>query len=280
LLTTDADSRVPPDWIANNLRHIDAGADAVAGRAVIDPQDALLIPQKLHDDDALECAYGELLDEIAALLDPQSWDPWPRHAEHSGASIAVTWDAYRRAGGMPATALGEDRRFFRNLTRLDARIRHAMDVAVIVSGRIHGRAAGGMAETIRRRLGRPDSWLDERLEPPADAARRAKLRRGLRTAWAKADDASATLQPLAAALSLSTAQLRGAMASPAFGVVWEQIEAISPRLARRRVPAHLVGPGIVCATALRDRLRRFARLSPGGQEALCDNAIAATAVLA
>ena len=36
LLTTDADGRAAPDWIAANLRALHAGADAVAGRAVID----------------------------------------------------------------------------------------------------------------------------------------------------------------------------------------------------------------------------------------------------
>jgi len=80
LLTTDADGRVPPDWVAANLWHLRAGADAVAGRALIDPVEAALIPAKLHEDDAEECAYAALLDEVAALLDPEPWNPWPRHA--------------------------------------------------------------------------------------------------------------------------------------------------------------------------------------------------------
>ncbi|MET5012917.1 hypothetical protein AAHH80_37995, partial [Burkholderia pseudomallei] len=32
LLTTDADSIVPPDWVAANLAALGSGADAVAGR--------------------------------------------------------------------------------------------------------------------------------------------------------------------------------------------------------------------------------------------------------
>ena len=115
LMTTDADGRVPPDWVAANLWHLRQGADAVAGRAVLDPGDAALLPPRLHEDDALECAYAELLDTIAALIDPEPWDPLPRHTEHSGASIAVTRAAYRRAGGMPAMPLAEDRHFFEAL---------------------------------------------------------------------------------------------------------------------------------------------------------------------
>jgi hypothetical protein len=270
LLTTDADSRVPPEWIAANLYHIRAGADAVAGRAVIDPVDARLIPQRLHDDDALECVYSDLLDEIATLVDPTPWDPWPRHTEHSGASIAVTWDAYRRAGGMPMTPLGEDREFFRALDCIDAKVRHAPDVAVVVSGRTQGRAAGGMADTIRRRLERPDAFLDDRLEPPADVLRRAHLRRSLRMAWLGGAETVEGLAPLANALALPAAQLRHVMASPAFGALWKQVEVMSPVLIRQRIPARLVHLAIARATTLRDRLRRPADLStyapedPGG----------------
>ena len=116
-------------------------------------------------------------DEIGARLDPDPWDPLPRHTQNSGASIAVTVAAYRRAGGIPAAILGEDRAFFAALRRIDARIRHSPACHAVVSGRAEGRAAGGMAETIRRRLRTPDLLLDERLEPAADCTRRAHLRR-------------------------------------------------------------------------------------------------------
>ena len=38
ILTTDADSQVAPDWIAENLAAIDAGADAVLGRISLDSE--------------------------------------------------------------------------------------------------------------------------------------------------------------------------------------------------------------------------------------------------
>lgn len=74
LLTTDADGRAAPDRLAANLYHLRHGADAVAGRAVIDPADAALIPPRLHEDDAREVAYAMLPDEIAHLLDPDPAD--------------------------------------------------------------------------------------------------------------------------------------------------------------------------------------------------------------
>jgi glycosyltransferase involved in cell wall biosynthesis len=109
ILTTDADGEVPADWIELNLQAIEEGADAVCGRAVIDPIEALLIPQHLHDDDAREVAYGELLDQIRSIILPDAADPWPRHQEDSGASLAITSSTFRRTGGLPHLPSGEDR---------------------------------------------------------------------------------------------------------------------------------------------------------------------------
>jgi hypothetical protein len=174
LLTTDADGRVPADWVAANLFHLRRGIDAVAGRAVLEPADAAAIPGRLHEDDALECAYAAALDEIASIVVPEVWDPWPRHTEHSGASIGVTVAAYRSVGGMPAAPMSEDRRFFAALRKAGLRIRHAPEIEVVVSGRLIGRAEGGMADTIRRRLRRADPYLDDALEPAMDFWRRLR----------------------------------------------------------------------------------------------------------
>lgn len=236
LLTTDADSRVASDWIDANIRHVLNGADAVAGRAVIDPVDAAAIPARLHEDDARECALGALLDEIAFLLDPDPADPWPRHTEHSGASICATPSAFARTGGIPDLPLGEDRAFFAALRRVDGIIRHPMDVVVTVSGRVLGRARGGMADTIRRRLAAPDPFLDDALEPVRNAFRRAKLRARARAVWRNPDH-PAPLAGLADDLGIFPAKLRTAVCTPFFGLAWSVLEDTCDVLARERVPA-------------------------------------------
>ncbi len=259
LLTTDADGVVAPGWLAGNLTAFAAGAEAVCGRAVIDPADALLIPAHLHEDDARETTLTRLLDETAARIDPDDADPWPRHTEHSGASIAVRCGLYRRAGGLPACASGEDRAFVEALQRLDARVRHAPEVVVTVSGRTQGRARDGMADAIRRRILRQDELTDERLEPAWHAWRRVQLRARARQVWARRLWAQGGRTPpgeLAVDLGLDGAVVEGLLRGRYFGAAWSSLSALSPRLARRRVAFAALPAEIEAATRLLGALRR------------------------
>jgi hypothetical protein len=252
LLTTDADGQVAPDWLAENLRAIEAGADAVCGMADLDPADARLIPAHLHADDARECELADLLDEMFALLDPDPADPMPRHTQHSGASIAVTVAAWRRAGGMPPVPSGEDRAFIENLKRVDARIRHAPNVRVVVSGRTQGRAAGGMAETIARRMIQQDEYADCAIEPAELRYRRATLRGRARAAWAWS---VADVGEFAHALQVPRDIVLAALAQPYFGAAWASLETCSPLLAPRHVRFVDLPYEIAAARALCKRAR-------------------------
>jgi hypothetical protein len=231
LLATDADTVVPPNWIVRNLAGIGRGADVVCGRAVVDPREAAMIPAHLHADDALECRLIALLDEIAWLLDPEPHDPPPRHTEASGASLAVSVAAYHRVGGIPAIPCGEDRAFVASLWRMDARVRHDPAIEVVVSGRIEGRAEGGMADAIRRRMVQQDEFADEQAEPAADAVRRYSLRSRVRQAWLSRQDD----RGLAAELGVPAALVTGAVPGPFFGAAWAELERLSPVMRRRRV---------------------------------------------
>ncbi len=235
LLTTDADGRVMDGWRRGNHAAVTAGADVVCGRALIDPVEALAVPRHLHDDDARETAYFTRLDRIASLLDPDRDDPWPRHGEESGASIAVRPAVFRAAGGVPSVASGEDRALLHRLRLRDARIRHEPSLAVIVSGRLTGRADGGMADTMRRRIGCQDEHVDERLEPVADALRRVRRRRAFRELRASG---SATSRA-AWQLGVTEAVLRDALRRPFFGEAWDAIERSSAVLATRTPIPHL-----------------------------------------
>ncbi len=255
ILTTDADGRVDPEWVGANLAALHAGADAVAGWVELDPQDWGAIPMALHEADALECGYDSACDALHAGLDPDPDDPWPRHTQASGASLAVTVAAYRAAGGLPAVPCGEDRAFVTALRQIDARVRHAPECRVVVSGRLAGRAVGGMADTIRRRLVTPDRFLDDRLEPARACAFRAALRHLARDVYRRGRG----LEGLQRASGLDGAVLSGLLERPHFGTAWAAIEATSPRLRRERVLASDVTRQQKVADELLARVRQNAQ---------------------
>jgi hypothetical protein len=234
ILTTDADSQVAPNWIAENLAAFAAGAEAVLGRIDLDEEGASL-PEELHRRGALEDTYEGLLTELSWLLDPLEHNPWPHHATISGASLGVTRTAYCRVGRLPRVPLGEDKALIAVLSRQDARIRHCPTVHVITSGRTHGRAPGGVADTLAIRSREPDAFCDEALEPFCAAFARAAWRgrfRRLHGAGHLALD-----QDWAAKLGISPREVNDIIQESAFGAAWDVVEHRSPRFAR-----HLLRP--------------------------------------
>lgn len=230
LLTTDADAIVARDWVTRNLDALYRGADIVCGRAVIDPIESTMIPAHLHADDGLECRLIALLDDLAWALDPEPHDPPPRHTEASGASLAVPVEVFRRIGGVPTVPSGEDRALVRALWMMDGRVRHDPAIQVTVSGRIEGRAPGGMADAIRRRMVRQDEFADEMAEAAVDAWLRYGLRQRVRRAWGGVADPG-----LADDLAVSPAFVGGTLSNRYFGTTWALLEAASPILRRRRI---------------------------------------------
>jgi hypothetical protein len=233
ILTTDADAEVPADWVEANLEAMTRGADAVCGRAVIDPIEALLIPPHLHEDDAREVAYGQLLDEIGSMILPDPADPWPRHREDSGASIAITAAMFRRVGGVPSLPSGEDRALIRNLRMIDARVRHDPNISVVVSGRIEGRAQGGMADAIRRRIVKQDEFVDDGIEPARLAFLRMRMKRRFKLLWDQ--PAEISVRQFAELLAIAPSVVEDAVDASYCGLGWSTVEQSSPILLPRRV---------------------------------------------
>ncbi len=248
LITTDADCRPDADWVAKNLRDIALGADVVCGAARIAPDPEHARSGGLHFDLAREAMYAALLDEIAALLDPDPADPWPRHQQHSGASIAMRAATLRAAGGAPRVPVGEDRALIERFRLFDARIRHAPDIEVTVSGRLEGRAQGGMADALSRRARRLDEETDAALEPAVDAYRRILARARLRGVRQNGTSAVS----LARDLLMSDAAMAAALARPSFGACWAMVAENSPVLRRRRVKFVDLARETRQALALRD----------------------------
>jgi glucosyl-3-phosphoglycerate synthase len=148
LASTDADSRVAPDWIARQLEAIEGGAEAIGGEIRLDPDEAAALP-----DGVLARREADLAVRTAeaAARGPAE------HAHFSGASLGVTPRAYRRAGGMAWMAALEDQELEDRLAAAGIAIHRLRPVSVVTAARTDGRAERGLARDLE--LAR---WLGER----------------------------------------------------------------------------------------------------------------------
>ena len=135
--TTDADSRVAPDWLAAQLGLVAAGGRAVAGSIDLDPTEAALLePAAVADRNRrAETRLGLVRDRDAAA----------EHHHFAGASLAVTARVYRAVGGLPPVSALEDEAFGRLLAEHDVPIVRSLAVRVQTSARPDGRAERGLA---------------------------------------------------------------------------------------------------------------------------------------
>jgi hypothetical protein len=149
ILSTDSDTRVAPNWICRNSAEITQGADVIGGRIVVLPCEQELIDTTTQEIYRYDHLYRRLLCWLEDRCDPQLHDPWPRHHQHFGASLAITPRAYRLARRMPPRRYLEDMAFYEALIRRDIRIRHSNLVRVFTSGRLNGRTRFGLSRQLK-----------------------------------------------------------------------------------------------------------------------------------
>lgn len=142
LLTTDADSRPAPDWLAAMVAGL-AQADLVAGR-IVRRGDR---PNRLQD--RLE-AYYDALFALRRRLDPVPWEAEVTHHHAGGANLGVRATAYRALGGFEPLPSGEDARLLDDAARAGLRVRRDAACVVRTSDRRHGRAEHGLALSLRQ----------------------------------------------------------------------------------------------------------------------------------
>jgi cellulose synthase/poly-beta-1,6-N-acetylglucosamine synthase-like glycosyltransferase len=130
LANTDADTRVPPDWLARQLESARGGAVGVAGVVVVD-------------------SFAEHPDHVRgrwAQLYCGS-DDVP-HPHVHGANLGVRADAYLEVGGFDAGPAGEDHRLWSALLVAGHSTESPRSLSVVTSGRAASRAAGGFADRL------------------------------------------------------------------------------------------------------------------------------------
>ncbi|WP_345475400.1 glycosyltransferase family 2 protein [Actinoallomurus oryzae] len=119
--TTDADTLVPPGWLASQLRYAARGWDAVVGTVEVTDW------------------TGHEPRRIAAYARHYARDPAPVH----GANLGFSAHAYVTSGGFPPLRTGEDRALVAAMTAAGHRVLHTPQVRVITSARHRYRAPHG-----------------------------------------------------------------------------------------------------------------------------------------
>ncbi len=165
LAATDADSVPSPTWLAWTLREMEH-VDVVTGRIQVDPADWRALPEATRNMLLEEDRYHLTIAQLKTQLDPRPYDPWPRHWQRSGPSLAVRLSAYNAAGGVPPVRALEDIALYDALDRIGARIRHSLRVRVATSARFQSRAAGGFGARIRLWHEQGELYRQLRVEDP------------------------------------------------------------------------------------------------------------------
>lgn len=178
IASTDGDTVVDRQWVYQIMREIAGGSDAVGGRILTRPDDSPVRVNYLRD-----VTYRTLIARLEALLDPRPHDPWPRHFQHFGASLAVTCTMYRQAGRLPVVPHLEDEAFYQALLRTDAKIRKSPQVKVTTSSRMQGRVTVGFSEQLRCWHSMNQRGQCQLAEPAEAIITRLRLRHRLRIVW-------------------------------------------------------------------------------------------------
>lgn len=124
LATTDADSVVPPQWLARQLEYAEQGWDAVAGTVTVADWTGHT-PAAARE---FTRSYGV-------------WRDWHPHVH--GANLSFSADAYLAAGGFAPLRTGEDHALIAALQGAGRRVRRAPDLQVVTSARSRYRAPAG-----------------------------------------------------------------------------------------------------------------------------------------
>lgn len=122
LAMTDADTRVPPDWLCAQLTHAAAGADAVAGTVRVED-------------------WAEHPAETARRF-RAAYRPVEGHRHDHGANLGCSARAYRDVGGFAPLETGEDVALLAALERRHRVLRTA-GLPVVTSARRQARARAG-----------------------------------------------------------------------------------------------------------------------------------------
>lgn len=140
LVFTDADTRVPENWITAHLDHAGQGADCVVG--TVEPR------ADVGNDDLIEAWFA-------------AHHLGEGHDHVFGANLGIRGSHFVRIGGCPPLRLGEDVAMVHAVTAVGGTIRRTDDCRVVTSARMLGRCHGGFSTYLRELADETDGRLGD-----------------------------------------------------------------------------------------------------------------------
>ena len=178
IVSTDGDSEVDKNWVHYILVEMGKGNEVVGGRILPRAISGLSRIHHLRD-----VSYRYHLSRLESILDPSISDPWPRHFQCYGPSLAVTCHIYEKAGRIPAIPYLEDEEFRKALYRVDAKIRKSPHVKVYTSARLCGRVDFGFSVQLQHWEAMTREKQQQQVEPLSALIRKMKIKNSLRFLW-------------------------------------------------------------------------------------------------
>lgn len=223
IVSTDGDSQADPTWIYHILDEMENGVDVVGGRIL--PRDTP-IQSKLHH--LRDVTYRLFTSRLESVLDPCIANPWPRHFQCYGPSLAVTCEIYDRSGRLPAIPYLEDEEFRKRLKRIDAKIRHSPNVKIYTSSRLTGRVEFGFSVQLKQWQDMSTKGEQQLVESLDTLIFKLNVKNSLRKLWASTSlcpALQAELKSVSTALAIDVQTLKTTLQnSPYFESFWEKIE--------------------------------------------------------
>jgi hypothetical protein len=146
IANTDADSRVPADWLTHQLDLAHEGADVVCGLVDIDPTDCG------------RATYAMWASRYRRV---------DGHPHIHGANLGIRGDAYAAVGGFGSTAAAHEDVDLVRAARAQGRAVVASRLATVTtSGRTHGRVGEEGFAAFLRAFGTPETGLTPETEIP------------------------------------------------------------------------------------------------------------------
>lgn len=160
IASTDADSVVAPDWVFAQIVLAKRGARAIGGRIELEDGGGSL------PFDALAWYEEQSRSRYRRVLSSRLGGEAPEHWQFSGASLALTAEAYRGIGGLPPRADLEDEYLERTLEEEGVGITRSSSVRVATSARTLGRASRGLAHglSVASRGSAEEEWRNGGVE--------------------------------------------------------------------------------------------------------------------